>query len=126
MHVWRIKITLVTTSWRESWQQSGQLFKFGLTIVVSGVVAALVSFLTRALVVREFDLTAAGVFTAAFALSGMFVQFVLSAMGADFYPRLTAVSSDHFRMNQLINEQTWRAKRLEIMNQRTWNAMQAL
>ncbi len=102
----KINITLVTTSWQESWQQSSELIKFGLAIVVSGVVGAVVTYLTRVLVIREFDLTAAGIFTAAFSLSGMFVQFVLGAMGADFYPRLTAESNDHVRMNQLINEQT--------------------
>jgi antigen flippase len=102
----KINITKVKTSWQDSWKQSGTMIKFGLSMVASGVVGAVVTYLTRVLIIREFDLTAAGIFTAAFSLSGMFVQFVLGAMGADFYPRLTAISHDHPRMNQLINEQT--------------------
>ena len=102
----KINIAKVKTSWQASWKQSGKMIKFGLAMVASGVVSAIVTYFTRVLIIREFDLAAAGIFTAAFSLSGMFVQFVLGAMGADFYPRLTAISNDHPRMNQLINEQT--------------------
>lgn len=98
--------TSVYTSWNESWLQSREMIKFGLAIVASGVVGAVVTYLTRVMIIREYDLAAAGIFAAAFGLSGMFVQFVLGAMGADFYPRLTAMSGDHNRMKQLINEQT--------------------
>ncbi|WP_417377441.1 oligosaccharide flippase family protein, partial [Gimesia maris] len=55
---------------------------------------------------NQLDLQAVGIYTAAFTLSGMFVKFVLQAMGADFYPRLTAVSENHTEMRRLINEQT--------------------
>lgn len=101
-----IELSKVKTSWRESWCQSSAMVRFGLATVASGVVGAVVSYLTRSLIIREFDLMAAGIFAAAFSLSGMFVQFVLGAMGADFYPRLTSVSNDHARMIRLINEQT--------------------
>jgi PST family polysaccharide transporter len=36
----------------------------------------------------------------------MFVNFVLGAMGADYYPRLTGVASDKPAMVRMVNEQT--------------------
>jgi PST family polysaccharide transporter len=36
----------------------------------------------------------------------MFAGFILGAMGADFYPRLTAVAGDNDLVNRLVNEQT--------------------
>jgi PST family polysaccharide transporter len=47
----------------------------------------------------------AGQFQAATSLSLVYVSFVLQAMGADFYPRLTAAANDNHRCNQLVNEQ---------------------
>jgi PST family polysaccharide transporter len=39
-------------------------------------------------------------------LGGFYVGIVLQAMGADFYPRLTASIKDHVESNRLVNEQT--------------------
>jgi antigen flippase len=36
----------------------------------------------------------------------VFAGFILDAMGADFYPRLTAVAQDNHKVNKLVNEQT--------------------
>jgi PST family polysaccharide transporter len=47
-----------------------------------------------------------GIYQAAWATSGLFAGFILNAMSADFYPRLTASQSDHPEMVHLINEQT--------------------
>ena len=48
---------------------------------------------------------AAGLYQSAWALGGLYVGFILQAMGSDFYPRLTAVADDHVECNRLVNEQ---------------------
>jgi len=58
------------------------------------------------MIVRQLGLEANGVFQAAWGLSGMFAAFILSAMGMDFYPRLSAIAHDDKAVNQLVNEQT--------------------
>lgn len=93
-------------SWKESVQMSGGFLRLGLAFMWSGLLAAAVAYVTRLLIMRELDLQSVGIFQSAFRLSAMFVGFILQAMGADFYPHLTAVSSDHGKMNRLVNEQT--------------------
>ena len=44
-------------------------------------------------------------YPAAWTLGGYYVGFILQAMGADFYPRLTAVANDNTECNRLVNEQ---------------------
>jgi PST family polysaccharide transporter len=61
---------------------------------------------TRALIVREHGVDAAGLYQAAWALSGVFAGFILGAMGTDFYPRLTAAIRDPEKATRLVNEQT--------------------
>ena len=63
------------------------------------------AYLTRIIVLRKINLEAAGCFQAAWTLGGYYISFILQAMGADFYPRLTAVANDHAECNRLVNEQ---------------------
>ena len=72
----------------------------------NGLLVTAVAFLARALVVRDAGLDASGLYQAAWTISGMFSGFVLSAMSADFYPRLAGVSSDNAALKRLVNEQT--------------------
>jgi PST family polysaccharide transporter len=46
-----------------------------------------------------------GLYLAAWALSGIYVNTILHAMGTDFYPRLTGVAKDNAQCNQMVNEQ---------------------
>lgn len=102
----KVHVPSVEMSWKESFKAINGMVRLGLVFMWNGVMLALVAYLTRAWISQEFDLLAVGIFTAAFSLSGMFVNFILGAMGADYYPRLTEVSRDFGAMRRLVNEQT--------------------
>ncbi len=102
----RVPVPKVAISWWESFHLAGGLVRLGLVFMWSGLAVSAVAYLTRALITQQVSLEAVGIFSAAFALSGMFINFVLGAMGADYYPRLTAVASNREAVNRLVNEQT--------------------
>ncbi len=102
----RIQVEMVRISWRESFFAAKGLVTLGLAFMWTVLLAAVVDYATRALITHEISLAAVGVFAAAFRLSGMFVNFVLGAMGADYFPALTAVSNDHTKMREMVNQQT--------------------
>jgi PST family polysaccharide transporter len=81
------------------------LLKLGFALMISGLVAMGIAYAVRVLVVRYVDFEAAGFYQAAWTLGAFCVGIILQAMGADFYPRLTAVSHDHAECNRLVNEQ---------------------
>ena len=64
-----------------------------------------VAYLVRIIVLRRFGEDAAGFYQAAWTLGGLYVGFILQAMGADFYPRLTVVANNPCECNRLVNEQ---------------------
>jgi antigen flippase len=101
----RIPLEPVTQPWRETWRNSRQLIKLGSAFMYGALLMAIVGLLTRVLIVRSDGLEAAGIFQAAWALSGMFGSFILSAMATDFYPRLTSVSENNTAIVRLTNEQ---------------------
>jgi PST family polysaccharide transporter len=102
----RLAIQLVAMSWREIIADSRSLVGLGLALMWTGFLVTLVAYATRALIVREIDLEAAGLFQSSFRMSGIFVGFILGAMATDYYPRLTERVSDHRAMSRLVNQQT--------------------
>ena len=102
----KIPVPRVRMTWRASFRKTGGLVKLGVAMMWASLMTTFVAYLTRALISRDISIEAVGVFQAAFSLSGMFVNFVLGAMGTDFYPSLTSISHDNEKVNALVNEQT--------------------
>ena len=82
------------------------LVKLGFAFMASAFLMLGASYVVRIMVIRYDGLQAAGYYQAAWALGGMYVGTILQAMGADFYPRLSASIFDHAKVNRLVNEQT--------------------
>lgn len=102
----RVPVPPVSLSWLQTFREGGGMVRLGLVFMWNGLLGAAVSYFTIALINQRIGLEAAGLYSAAFALSGIFVNFVLNAMGADYFPRLTGVSHDKAAVNKLVNEQT--------------------
>ena len=59
----------------------------------------------RSAITQELDLEAAGYFAAAWGITMTYVGFLLGAMGADYFPRLTEVIHDRDAASRLMNDQ---------------------
>lgn len=86
-------------------QEASDLLKLGVAFMTSAVVVSASAYLVRLIVVHADGLVAAGLYQAAWTLGGLYAGFILQAMGADFYPRLTAACHDNGECNRLVNEQ---------------------
>lgn len=102
----RVPVPKVALSWRQTFSQASGMVRLGLVFMSTALMGAAVVYATIALITRFEGTQAVGLYSAAFALSGVFVGFVLSAMGADYYPRLTGVAHDKAAMCRMVNEQT--------------------
>lgn len=102
----RIPMFRVALSWRQTFVESKKMVGLGLVMMWNALMGSAITYLTITLITQQVGIKSVGLYSAAFALSGVFVNFVLGAMGADFYPRLTAVSTDRVTMNRIVNEQT--------------------
>jgi PST family polysaccharide transporter len=86
--------------------EASALLKLGFAFMASGMLMMGAAYAVRAIVLREEGLEAAGFYSAAWTLGGLYVGIILQAMGADFYPRLVGAIEDHPCCNRLVNEQT--------------------
>lgn len=104
-YVAKIRIEIVNLTWIDSLKLAKPVLQMGLAFVWSALFANLVNYLCVILITQSLSLGVTGVYSAALVLSGVFIGFVLGAMAADFYPRLSAVSSYPEEMIRLINQQ---------------------
>jgi len=87
-------------------KQSQAMAKLGMAFMLGGLAVTLANLLVRTLVQRSLGVSALGHFEAAWLISMTYVGLVLRAMGADFFPRLTAVIKSPVVANKLVNQQT--------------------
>lgn len=100
------QITQANLSWNNVFKEGKTMIGLGFTFMCSALLVSLVGYTTIYLINRFESIQMVGVYSAAFALSGIFVGFVLNAMSADYYPRLTALANDQVGMRQLVTQQT--------------------
>lgn len=100
----QVQSPVMTTA--EMKEETSTLLKLGFAFMASGLFTLGAAYAVRMMVIRMVNLEAAGYYQAAWTLGGLYVGFILQAMGADFYPRLTASTDDQALCNRLVNEQT--------------------
>jgi enterobacterial common antigen flippase len=88
------------------WREAAALLKLGLAFMASGFMTMGIAYAVRIIVLRKVGFEATGFYQSAWTIGGLYAGFILQAMGADFYPRLTASAENNGVCNRLVNEQT--------------------
>ena len=97
--------TAARLSVMETWEIWKPMAKLGAAFMLGGVATTATLLLVRGRISQELGLDAAGHFAAAWGITITYVGFLLGAMGADYYPRLTEVIHDKVAAMQLVNDQ---------------------
>lgn len=85
--------------------EAAALLKLGMAFMASGLLTLGAAYVVRIIVLRHSGIEAAGIYYAAWTLGGLYIGFVLQALGADFYPRLVGAIKNDEECNRLVNEQ---------------------
>jgi enterobacterial common antigen flippase len=102
----KVTISKASLTLRQTFSEASAMIQLGLVMMFNGLLVSAVTYITVIVITKQAGVDAVGLYSAAFALSGIFVNFVLSAMAADYYPRLTGIASEKSAMNHLVNEQS--------------------
>jgi PST family polysaccharide transporter len=101
----KVQVDRAKMSLEEISAETRALLRLGLAFTASALLTMGAAYVVRIILIRSDGLEGAGLFQAAWAVGGLYVTFVLQAMGADFYPRLVAAANDDAECNRLVNEQ---------------------
>jgi len=101
----KIKIEKPILSFTDKVKGGWSMAQLGFLIVISGFIATATMYVVRAFIVSKMNIESVGYFQAAWMIANMYINIVLNAMLADFFPRLSAINKDNIASNKLINEQ---------------------
>jgi antigen flippase len=101
----KIKVEPVKMTMAQIAREASGLLNLGFIFMLVGLMPMGMAYLVRVIVLSRMGLEAAGHYNAAWTFGGLYVGFILQAMAADFYPRLTAAAQDNVECNRLVNEQ---------------------
>lgn len=91
--------------WFEVRMQWIGMVRLGIPLMLATLLTLITQLAVRMLINDQMGLEAVGHLQAVWTISMTYIGFVLGAMGADFYPRLTAIIDDHLSSRNLVNQQ---------------------
>jgi antigen flippase len=101
----KIHLKIPSISASQVGKEAAAMLKLGFAFMASGLLMSGAAYAVRLMIVRKVGFDAAGLYQSAWALGGLYIGFILQAMGADFYPRLTAIAENNTECNRVVNEQ---------------------
>jgi enterobacterial common antigen flippase len=101
----KVKLQIPRVTLSQISREAMALLNLGVAFMASSLMVTGVGYTVRVILSKQVGFAATGMYQSAWTLGGLYVGFILQAMGADFYPRLSAVSRDNAECNRLVNEQ---------------------
>ncbi len=101
----KVKYEPVPVSSSEVWDHAKGMIKMGLLLSLSGLIGMAVGYFTRVYITHEGSLADVGLYSAGFAMVNTYVGMIFTAMGTDYYPRLSAVAQNNQQAGKLVNQQ---------------------
>jgi len=92
-------------SWKECAIESKPMLHLGVVLMLSAIVLTVSTYAIRLIIQAYLGEDSVGIYQAAYALSAVYVGFILRAMGGDYFPRLVGVSENREARNRFANEQ---------------------
>src|SRR3569623_1165438 len=101
----KIKIPKVSVDRAMFKTEGKEKLKMGFLISMTGVMFMCSSYIVRIFISHFVGLEDVGLFGAGFAIIGKYTGLVFTAMGKDYYPRLSTISHDNVKSEREVNQQ---------------------
>lgn len=101
----RLDMNLVRLHFRDWVHKTGDTLKLGFSFMLAGFITLASTFVIKVVIIDFSGVESAGLYQAAVGLGLLYVNFILQAMGKDFFPALAKISFESKAENKLINDQ---------------------
>lgn len=101
----RIKITKPKVGKAEFFTEGGDMLRMGILLSLSSLATLGASYLVRIYISHKGGVEQVGLYNAGFAIVSSYVGMVFTAMGTDYFPRLSSVIHDKAKALTTVNDQ---------------------
>jgi O-antigen/teichoic acid export membrane protein len=102
----KVKLENTSVSYTKTVAEGKSMMVMGFMISLSGLITLIAAYLLRIFINRTGNVADVGFYSAGFTIINTYVGMIFTAMGTDYYPRLSVVASDDEQCKQLINQQS--------------------
>ena len=101
----KIKLPIIKLTRSDIVFSSKEMLNMGFMISLSGLLTTIVAYIIKVYISSIGSVEDVGLYTAGFAIITTYVGLIFTAMGTDYYPRLSAVANDNLEMKKTVNQQ---------------------
>lgn len=101
----KVKIKSVKVSKIRTIAEGKNMLTMGFMISLSGLIALGAAYIVRIFISNKGGVSEVGLYNAGFAIINTYVGLVFTAIGTDYYPRLSAVANNNKLCKETINQQ---------------------
>lgn len=102
----KIKLEKVNIGAREVIKEGREMFKLGSSRMITDLFGILAAFLIIVYIKKNGSLSDVGLYQAGISISNQYVGIIFTAIAVDYFPRLSAVSTDVTKVRDLVNQQS--------------------
>lgn len=99
------KIKNISITVKDIKNEGKSMISMGILIGLQGLLSVLASYLIQIFITKTGDVKDVGLYNAGFTIVNTYVGLVFTAMGTDYYPRLSGLSTDNEKFKKTINQQ---------------------
>ena len=101
----KVPVENVKISNKETFTIGKNMLTMGFFLSLSGLITLGVSYIVRIYISRTGGVDEVGFYNAGIVLINSYVGMVFTAMGTDYYPRLSEINEDHKKVTEMVNQQ---------------------
>lgn len=101
----KVSLTSVKVSKSETIHLGGEMAQLGVVMVLGQIIGSIVIYSIDLFIRKRGGITDVGLYQAGTMITSQSMGLVYSAMAMDYFPRLSAVSNDKVKVNQIVDQQ---------------------
>lgn len=102
----KVKIKKVAVDKTAFKVEGREMLKMGFLISLSSIITIAAAYVVRVFISNKGGMEDVGLFTAGFAIISTYVGLIFTAMGTDYYPRLSAIAFNNDKCRDAVNQQS--------------------
>lgn len=87
------------------WQEGNIMIKLGAVMMASTLIGTIVVYSINVFILKTGSVEDLGLFSAGNSITNQYVGLIFTAMAADYFPKLSAISNDITAVNNMVNNQ---------------------
>ncbi|MGX7668380.1 oligosaccharide flippase family protein [Flavobacterium pedocola] len=103
----KLKLNNITFSNKDAFKEGKSLIRLGFMLSLSSFITLFSGYLLQLFINYRSGIEEVGFYNAGFAILNSYVGLIFTAMGTDYFPRLSAVSTNNEKVKEIVNQQAF-------------------